>query len=305
MKPIKLDQHIHSSVDWDDIIIEKIKAQRLDFAVITDLDSINEGLQQKIQQNWIWGCYWVEMPVLWPEGSEIHLLLYTKKRFWKWILDILDGNIEYRKMILRRKMQSLNESFFEIDEECFFSSVRAKSWESYRFGRYDLARYIFSIAKHRNKVFEILWREISAEDFWEQFLEDYDENPECDSRFHWQELPRLQDITRNVDSRCTVISLAHPHLLFKNTQEFRRRIWLYLDLGINGLEISSCAHKTWEHEIINANKAHWAILTFWSDYHSESELNEGNHWDIWQLNPELNNKIILENYKEFISVINS
>ncbi|EKE28614.1 MAG: hypothetical protein ACD_3C00037G0005 [uncultured bacterium (gcode 4)] len=306
MKDIRLDQHIHSSLSYweadDTMLLETIKALKLDFAAITDYDNVNHQLQQKIESSWVHTCSGVEMSVVWPEGNEMHILLYAKC-FSKWISDILAASIEWRKNALRKKMQSLNDCFFEIDEECFLNSVRAKTGESYRFDRHDLAKYIFSINKHRNKVIEIVGEKIDAVTFWEQFLEDYDEVEGKGWKFHYQYLPSLQEVMKFTDNN-TVISLAHPQRLFRNTQEFKRRIWQYVDLGINALEISATAHKAWEHDIIRAKKEHWVILTFWGGSDSDKIKGE-DHKYVWRINPELDAGIVLENYRAFKKIINS
>jgi len=308
MKSIKIDQHCHSNLsDWErsnSEILEIARKKWLDFIAVSDHDIFNEEFPVKARKYWFNSCEAVEISVNWHNSNEVHILTYSSLfsiEIKKKIKSILENTRQTRVWILENKIDSLNDRSIRVNLQEFYEFFSHKWIKPESITVRDLAKYVYLNKKNAAFIKDIFWDHICYDTFLREFLRE-----DWDYWIIWWRikcyfLPSIDDIRKNLDTSRTIISLAHPQDIFKNTHEMTENIAFYIDKWVNAIEIDSQTSKNWVHAIMHIKKEYNLVLTTWSNSHRDDT--DEKHDEIWAQNPELNNSVINENYKQFLDLI--
>ena len=300
----KIDMHFHTTLsDWsrnNNEILKEAKNKWLDFIVATEHDIINEDLVVSARMNGIKTTAWVEISseddkVSW---KSLHLTCYSDK-FWDEIKSILENTRINRKLKIKKQVDLLESNWFDINYERFIDYYDKLNVNLENLNVSHIEEYIFENENDLDSLlFSLTWEKINKWDFIARILKrNWDFN-----HLWWEEIdkyePSVSKIWEITMRNKYFLSLAHSNFTFKDDEEwFLKFIEEYQD-KLNWIEINSQASKKWVDLIIKTSVEYWLILTFWSDSHHIEK--DSRHWELWDMNKYLSEKIIEENFEDFL-----
>lgn len=305
----KIDMHFHSTLsDWNytnEQIIEEAIEKKLDFIVATEHDIINTEIVKLAKNNWINSLQWVEIStyddiIL---NKSLHLTAYANNFNWK-IHNILDRNIEWKIDKVKAQIETLKSNLFAIDYDFFIEYYKKRWFDINNLNSYHISEFILLSDENKKLIKELTLEELSIWDFIVRCLKkDWDLR-----HIWWRELkkyePTVSELWELAKTDWFFLSLAHPNITFKNDIElFKYFINEYKEI-LNWIEISSIASKDWVETILNTAKKYKLIITYWSDDHFVRDSLDEYHWFFWDKNPYVSDSNIIENFKNFLLVIN-
>lgn len=286
---MKLDMHFHSTLSdgrkTSKEILGIAKEKWLYLAICTDHDIINTELPELLLANWIQSSEWVEISIFDSRfDAHLHFTAYAKK-FNQKVVDILSNTRNWRKEKIDKQIGLLQKNWFVIDINEFYEFYKDKS-NIDNLNISHIAWYVWRNPENVITAKKLAWEDIDREWFLKRCLK-----KEWDMSHIWSVTipeyePRLEYMWELLKEDNAVLSLAHPN--FKLTQaEFKSRIWYYVDLWVNAIEINSKASSDWVELILRYQKKYDYILTFWSDCHF-NQYSEDKHSELWAQNPYIN-----------------
>ena len=307
----KIDMHFHSTMSdgkytTDEVINDAIE-RKLDFAAITEHDTINTDFPILAKQNWIDSIEWVEISVLDDKLSHkhLHITSYATKFSWE-IYDVLADTREWKINRVYKQVSVLKSNWFNIDYEEFLEFCTEKWFSIENLNSAHISNYIFQNEDNIKLIEELTWEEM---DMWKFIAKCLKEKSEF-KHIWWSEVekyePTITEIWKIAKKWWYFLSLAHPNFNFKDDYDlFRFFVEEYADI-LNGIEINTLASKKWVEVILETVKKHNLILTFGSDDHFIRGKNPDTfHGILWYPNPHIPEWVMLENFKNFLLVTNA
>ena len=299
----KIDMHFHTTLsDWsrsNNEVIKESKVKGIDFIAATEHDIINEDLVLSARMNWVKSTFWVEISAFDDiNDKSLHLTCYSDN-FWLEIREILDWVRDKRKVKIRKQIDRLKENWFNIDYDKFLRFYKNLDVNIDNINNFHIEDYIFQKEDDLEKLLSsLIWVKLEKWEFIQKCLK---KNWEF-NHIWWKEIPKYEPSVSKIwnlsQKNKYFLALAHPNFTFRNDEEwFLRFIEEYQD-KINWIEINSQANKDWVQLIIDTSVKYWLILTFWSDSHHNGR--DQKHGDLWDMNQFINEKLIEENFEDFL-----
>ncbi len=296
----RVDMHFHTQLSDgqkdDDHIFSTAKEKWLDTIVATDHDIINEDFYKQARKRGFNSYYWVEINTKNHTGKQMHVVLYSEN-FSREIYDILERNREWKINRIIAQIIQMEELWFEITAEGFFSYYRNLWVNISNLNNFHLSEYLLSKKENIIRLKEVFKIDIGQINFIRECLK-----KGWKYSFIWyveqdDYLPRLSDLWELFSWTQTILSLAHPNFTFKYTWELRQNIDRFVAEGINAIEVNSLTTKAWVHTVLHAVNDRSLIATFWSDCHF-SDKKSWKHWVFWELNHYLDTHILRREIKK-------
>lgn len=300
---MKLDMHFHSTLSDgrknSAEILREAKEKWLDFVTFTDHDIIHENVDTIAKAlYWIDSCEAVEISS-YVENKHLHFTCYAGT-FNNRVVEILENTRNWRKQKIDKQIELLQKNWFKIDKEEFYEFYRLKT-NIDNLNVSHLAWYIYRFEENIKLIKTIIWEDLTREDFLHRCLKTEWDFNHLGSVVIPEYEPGLELVWGLAKENSAVLSLAHPN--YKLTQEeFKAKIWYYMSLWVNAVEINSGATEEWVNLILEYQNKYNYILTFWSDCHFKS-YEEDEHSTLWFSNPYVVEKVIDENFKRFKETI--
>jgi len=314
-----IEMHCHSTLSDGRNALEEIIAEakrcNLDFLSLTDHDHISpKSFQEELQDLWIQSCDSVEISARNYElDKSLHLVSYAKV-FHNSLYQVLENS---RSGKLAVKLGQLEKLVTEYDFEGTLEWFQAFMWNMGRdvdtSNKYDLSRYLYSIPQNQEKMRNILWERIEWNDMVAQFYEVCFKREGALYPIYGYEVedyePSVQETVDEVVKKSWgLVSLAHPNVTFWEKKwgipEFERTIWNYVAKGVRGVEINTMASPEWIQAILVVRQKYDLILTFWSDCHRIGyDGRDGKHSTIGQINSNIPQEVLDENFWKFQSIL--
>ena len=314
-----IEMHCHSTLSDGRNALEEIIAEakrcNLDFLSLTDHDHISpKSFQEELQDLWIQSCDSVEISARNYElDKSLHLVSYAKV-FHNSLHQVLENS---RSGKLAVKLGQLEKLVTEYDFEGTLEWFQAFMWNMGRdvdtSNKYDLSRYLYSIPQNQEKMRNILWERIEWNDMVAQFYEVCFKREGALYPIYGYEVedyePSVQETVDEVVKKSWgLVSLAHPNVTFWEKKwgipEFERTIWNYVAKGVRGVEINTMASPEWIQAILVVRQKYDLILTFWSDCHRIGyDGRDGKHSTIGQINSNIPQEVLDENFWKFQSIL--
>ncbi|EKE28224.1 MAG: hypothetical protein ACD_3C00086G0068 [uncultured bacterium (gcode 4)] len=298
-----IDMHFHTNLSDGRLSNAEIIKRILKigwFFVATDHDLVNSEFESLAKAIGITSTEWVEISILDKNYWYFHITAYAKNFRWE-ILDILENTRNWRRSKIYKQIRVLQKNWILINEDAFFSFFEDKWINVFNLNIYHLASYVYKFKQNISHVKNITWVEMDKIEFLKRCLRD-----EWDFSCIWaatvpEYTPDISDIIRIVKENDWMTSIAHPNFSFKQ-DEYRKRIEYFLWLWMDGIEINSRATRE-QIDIARACLKKENLFTFWSDCHFTA-YSEADHWDFWEISPDLDEETIAENIEKIISRLN-
>lgn len=296
------DLHIHSkNSDWlknNEEIIEEAKKKKLKFIVCTDHDKLNPEFINLANIAWIESVNWVELSTRIEEiKRNLHFTLYFSEGNTTGLEEMILNSRKWRGKKVEKQINLLQSNWFDIEYEKYLDYFWANKKSHSNLNSSHIARYIYNNPRNIELIYKLIWENLDKDQFIQRCL-----MKEWDlSYIGWwvqvpEYLPSLQKCVEIKEKINWIISLAHPNFKFskKNFEEYLK---LFLDQWLDAVEINSKATKEWVNLILKLQDKYWYLITFWSDCHFKWA--DDKHWELWDINPHLNQNTIEENMKIF------
>ncbi|MDD2566279.1 MAG: PHP domain-containing protein [Candidatus Gracilibacteria bacterium] len=282
-----LDMHFHSKLSdgrkTNGEIIKEAKKQGLEFITCTDHDIINTEFPTLAIANGIKSVEAVEISGF-DENLKRHLhLTCYSQGFNSEIHEVLKLSRAGRQEKIELQVELLVSKGFQIEFKKFFEYFKNKGINPLNLNSSHLSSYIYGNQYNIDLIKKLTGEKLSRDEFIKECLKDEGKYHQIGAVTIPEYEPNLQKCVSLAKQNSAILSIAHPNSKF-TTREFKRRIEYYLELGINAVEINAKASQKWVKLILNLREKYNFILTFGSDCHFKSYL-ENEHGELGKMNP--------------------
>lgn len=305
---VRIDLHFHSNnSDWwksNEEIMQLAKKEWISMAICTDHDFINTDFCELAKAAWIQSCEWAEISCYDPELNKyFHLTCYAKEFQWR-IFKILEKSRNWRAEKLKAQVELLKKNWFNICFEDFINYFTNQWIGADNLNILHLAIYIYSKEENITLIKKEIGTDTDIQTFLNKCLRrEWDRNDIWGKVSVEEYVPTVEKCAELAKENKAILTLAHPNFEF-TIDQFRERIWGYVDLWVNAIEINSMASEEWVKILLETKEKYNLLLTFWSDCHFNESTDE-KHWDFWSMNPYINNDLIKANIDAFFEKIAS
>ena len=313
---LKIEMHCHSTLsdgrNTSEEVLLEAKRLGLNFLALTDHDRISPPEFQQSLRDWgIMTCDGVEISARnFDLDKSLHLVSYANI-FKQSLHDVLDSTITWKVKMYEGQIDKLIKVWLSGNLEGFELYMRRNHGRWLRSAnKWFLAHYMHRVPWNKKKMQDILW-----ELLWESKDVVWLFYSECLKRegnlydTYWYESDEYEPsvecaVNEVVDKSWGIISMAHPNVTFDDKKwwikEFQRTFPDYVEKWINGVEINTMASSEWVKAILEVQREHDLILTFWSDCHQIGyRWADGKHSTIWKQNAHVSHGMREHNFWKF------
>ena len=301
---MKLDMHFHSTEsDWKntpEAMLIGAKDRWLDFIALTDHDVIvSDDFIQMSEEQGIKTTKSVEISAYNKDHDKsLHLTSYARS-FSGRIDNLLEDSRAGHSLLITTQVEKLKTLGFDIEEKELLYYFEQAGSNIDNLNKFSIAEYLYKNKENIALIKDINWWDIKLRDFYLAFLK---KGGKYFNDF-WVVVPNYEievetcwEIIKKVD---WILSIAHPNFTFKSwIEEFKQVLPDYIDKWVNAIEISTSANLEWVNAILDLKDKYDLHLTFWSDCH-KLWLVDDKHCDLWDLNPYIDEKMIVNSFKEY------
>lgn len=291
---MKADLHFHTTLsdgrDSPDQVLQNLSRAGVEFAALTDHDSISDGFADELRARWIDSIPASEISTQFHGDRKVplHMTAYARE-FNPEARAMLERTRRGKTEKIRQQVAKLIEQRYPISYEWLLQWARAKWYSPTALNNAHLSSYIYSIPACVEKGNIDQQRRKSQPDrtgFLRECLSREGRNPIGAVEIPEYE-PTTEEASRVMKNTGGVIAIAHPNFSWERyggIAGLQQDIAQLVEHGVMGIELNSLATLEWARVILEIRERYNLLLTFWSDNHGEKTPSK-KHGLLWQLNP--------------------
>ena len=286
----RIDLHCHTTMsdgkDTTEELVAKAVKAKLELVIITEHDLVNRDGKRLLQKHGIRSFDGVEISARdYTHKHSLHLPFYAEhisSRVDTALASIRMGRIGK----VKAQCEKLEKNGFLISYMRLEDFALRNRMSPDCVTNYHLAGCLLSEPHNHERIKQICGRDVTDQGaFIRLFLKDFSKYRDIGYAPVSDYEMSIEDVVDHARKDHAVVSVAHPNFTFLPQGEiagFEQRMPEYAKLGIQGIEVNSCANDAWITSIQATAARLNMILTFGSDSHGDAD---DQHQSLGNLHP--------------------